>query len=891
MNFNNNPLRWRGPIVLLIGLFLGGRGAGATEKTDLLLISSYHPNFPTFYQQIDGIRDILPAEQYDLDVEFMDSKRFPNAESQAAFGRYLEEKLSHLPEYALVFCADDNALRFAYERKDTLFPGIPLIFFGVNDLELAARMDAEPRITGIVEAASIQETIELALQLRPNLKTVCAISDATTSGTADLKAYHDAREQFPQLALTSINLRTTSWDSLATTLSALPSDSVVLLLSAYHDVHSVPMTFSDSLDLILEHTAVPVFHLWEHGLGDGIVGGVVINHYDQGRAAASLALSRLQNAGPPSAPVQLISPNRGVVDYTALRAWGIDLARVPEDVKILNRPPSFYRNHRRLFWIFLGVVLLMGSFILALGLTMMKRRRIEHQLQQSEQLFKALFNELIQFCALLEPNGKIINVNKSALKTRSLTHEALIGRYFWDAEWWRDSGYERKVRKAVERAAGGETVRFMVARLDPVLGEIMIDFSVKPILGGDQPVLLAEGRDVTELRRMEETLRQNEKMDAVGRLAGGVAHDFNNMLGGIMGFAELLEMELPDDDPEFKKYAHQIVSSCRRAARLTEQLLAFARKGKRETVAVDLHQICEDALLLLERSLDKKIRIETSFSDEPLYAAGDPGQLQSALLNLGLNARDAMPNGGTLHIAVRRKRIDAAYCRSSRFDLLPGDYAELEVSDTGHGIPADQIEQIFEPFFTTKEVGKGTGLGLAAVYGAIKEHLGELTVTSEVEKGTAFRLLLPLAHKNLLESVETLPQPVPAAERRTVLVVDDESDFRVLLESVLRNLGYEVLSAENGRDGMERFKQHPDGIDLCIIDAVMPELDGMGMLRQIRQLDPYAKVVITSGYSAESTRSDFLEAGAAEFLPKPYSIVELSVLLHRVLGGSMFYGE
>ncbi|WP_372794166.1 response regulator [Pontiella sp.] len=866
-----------------LGLCAVRPALGVKQKTNLLLISSYHPNFPTFYQQIDGLRDVLPAERYNLDVEFMDSKRFPDAAAAALFGQYLEDKLSRLAPYDLVFTADDNALRFVLGRRDTLLAGMPLVFFGVNDLPLAARLDADPQITGVVEAASIRESIELARRLCPKVKKIYAVSDATTSGMADLQSYYNAQASLPDLALLSFSMGETTWDGLADALAALPSDSVVLLLSAYHDAVHVPKTFSDSLDLILEHSAVPVFHLWEHGLGDGIVGGEVIDHFEQGQTAARLAQRLLTAPGQPAEPVVLSSPNRSVVDYRALKAWGIDPSRIPNGVEVRNRPPSFYGNHRRLFWSFLSLFLLMGAFILALGFTMMARRRVERKLQQSEQLFKALFNELLQFCALLDPSGRIIRINDSALKTRDLQPADVVDSYFWDAPWWKDSGFELRVKDAVRRAAAGETVRFLIARNDPHLGEVAIDFSVKPILEGDETLLLAEGRDITELHQMQERLLQKDKMDAIGQLAGGVAHDFNNMLGGIMGFGELLEIELPADRPELKDYAHRIVSSCRRAALLTEQLLAFARKGKQQTVVVDLRRVCGDAVLLLERSIDKKISIVRSFPDESLLILGDPGQLQSAVLNLGLNARDAMPAGGTLRIALRRKSIDAAYCSGSRFALLPGDYVEIEVSDTGHGIPPDQLERIFEPFFTTKEVGKGTGLGLAAVYGAVKEHHGELSVVSEVGKGTEIRLLLPSAKASVQEALVPVPQQPAARDNRTILVVDDESEFRALLEAALNNLGYQVITAANGRIGMELYEQHEGEIDLSIVDAVMPELNGMDMLLQIRRRNPEAKVVITSGYSADSSRSDFLEAGASAFLAKPYSITELGRVLFRQL--------
>ncbi len=865
-------------------LYAGGaQGAPAGEKFHVLLLSSYHPDFPTFYQQIDGLREGLPAQGCRLDVEFMDSKRFPDAETRAAFKQYLQQKLQKLPDYDLICTSDDNALHFAVDHKEELFPGLPVVFLGVNDLPYAVRQNNHPEITGVVEAVSIPDTIALALQLRPGLKKVYAISDGTVSGCVDLDSFMQCRTIFEQVEFAGFNLVEMTWAELSERLAALPPDAAILLLSAYHDKDGVKKSFSSSLKLIVEHAPVPVFHLWEHGLGEGVVGGVVVSHFQQGKVAGQIAADILHGKTVGRIAVETRSPNRAVVDYRALKKHQMAVKNVPDSVAMMNRPSSFYRNHRELFQISIAVFVVMSAFILVLVLNTLSRRRVEKKLQESEELFRALFNELLQFCALLRPDGTIVQVNESALKMRQLQARDVVGTVFWDAPWWAGSGYEARVEDAVRRAAGGETVRLLVTRENPFRGEVTIDVSIKPLLESGHSLLLAEGRDVTEMRQLQETLKNKEKMEAIGRLAGGVAHDFNNMLGGIMGLAELLEMDLPDNALKQQGYTQRIVSSCKRAAQLTQQLLSFARQGKQQSIPVDLKQVIEDALLLLERTVDKRIKMVSACDEETLLVAGDPGQLESVMLNLGLNARDAMPDGGILSISARKRTIDAAYCSSSRFDLQPGEYAEVEVRDNGHGIPADLQERIFEPFFTTKAVGEGTGLGLAAVYGAIKEHRGEVRVESAPDQGAAIRLLLPLSHETQPGVQEPLPLHDTRSERRTILVVDDEPVFRAMLESVLNKLGYETLCAESGRAGVELYRQRGGQIALCIIDAIMPEMNGMQTLKVIRAINPAAKVVIASGFSADTTRSEFFTAGAQAFLAKPCSIVELSTVLYRQL--------
>jgi PAS domain S-box-containing protein len=869
--------------VALLLFTVGLLSAGAEDKFNVLLISSYHPNFPTFYQQINGIREALPVSVCNLDVEFMDSKRFPGAETRGTFKQYLLKKLRSLPDYDLILTADDNALHFVVDNKPDLFPGLPVVFLGVNDLSYALQQNSHPEITGVVETVSIRETIELACQLQPGLKTVYAICDGSLSGRADLDAFIKCRAAFAQLEFKGLNLAEISWAELSERLSAIQQDGIILLLAAYTDREGVRKTFSSSRELMLEQAQVPVFHLWEHGLGDGILGGVVVSHVQQGKVAGLMAADILRGKAIETMAVETNSPNRIVVDYKVLQKHHIALNSLPESIEVLNRPSSFYRENHEFISVIIAVFIILSGFIVVLVLNTLKRRKIEEQLQQSEQLFKALFNELLQFCALIRLDGTIVQINESALKVRKLDAGDVVGTVFWESPWWAGSGYEERVEDAVSRAARGETVRFLATVENPFRGKVAIDFSIKPILESGHRLLLAEGRDVTEMRQLQETVKNKEKMEAIGRLAGGVAHDFNNMLGGIMGLAELMDMDLPADALKQKRYARRIVSSCKRAAQLTQQLLSFARQGKQESVIVNLRQTIEDAILLLGRSVDKRVRIVSSFCDETLNVAGDPGQLESVMINLGLNARDAMPDGGILSISVRKRTIDAAFCSQSQSNLQPGDYAEVEVRDDGLGIPADLQERIFEPFFTTKDVGEGTGLGLAAVYGTIKDHRGEVTVESTLNKGTLVRLLLPLSAETRTEAQEQLPQHDVRAERKTILVVDDEPIFRTMLESVLNKLGYKTICAESGRIGVELYQQHGEQIALCIIDAIMPEMNGMQTMKVIRSINPAAKVVIASGFTAETTRSDFLTAGAEAFLAKPCSIVELSTVVYRQL--------
>lgn len=869
--------------ILLFGIVANIPALGATKKANLLLICSYNQNFPTFYQQVEGIRTILPDPTYNLDVEFMDSSRFPGPAAEETFRQELIKELAALPKYDLVFTADDNALRFMGRNKNNLFPGTPVVFLGVNNTSLALNQNNHPNITGVIEPVSIRETIELAQQLQPQLKSIFAITDTTMTGRSDQKEFFALQSQMTELRFHELNMGRLSWDNLGIAVSSLPPNSALLLLSSCRDQENIPKTFYQSLSFILTHTKTPVFHPYEHGIGYGILGGVVTSQVEQGKAAARIAKEVLDGKDIRTIEVVTNSSNRAVADYEILSKYQIPLKLIPPSVELLNHPSSFYRENTNLVWNIAVIFLIMTGFILALCLNIILRHRTEKKLRRSQQLFEALFNESFQCCVILSIDGKIITPNDSSLESIQATAEEVEGKDLWDTPWWKGLGYDKKLKDAVTRAAQGESVRFMATYQTVTKGKIIVDFSLKPIMEQSEVMLLiAESRDITELRRMQETLKQNEKMEAIGLLAGGVAHDFNNMLSGILGFAELLADRLAEN-PILHGYAHHIISTAQRAALLTGQLLSFARKGKKVATCINVRDIINDTILLLERSIDKKISISAHFDTTAGFVTGDPGQIQNAILNLGVNARDAMPRGGTLTITTKKRHIDEQYCDNSAFDLTAGNFVQITVCDTGTGIPDKFIERIFEPFFTTKEIGRGTGLGLAAVYGVVTDHHGEITVSSQMGHGTTFEILLPLSIETAVEPAPVVKPIAPPPGNNLILVIDDEPVIRTLTQAILKTLGHPAIVAENGYEGLKIYQQHKEKIALCIIDAIMPKMNGMETLQKIKAIDPTAKIIIASGFSADSTMHDFLDAGAAAFLVKPYNQIELSTLLQQQL--------
>ena len=370
------------------------------------------------------------------------------------------------------------------------------------------------------------------------------------------------------------------------------------------------------------------------------------------------------------------------------------------------------------------------------------------------------------------------------------------------------------------------------------------------------------------LRQSEDHLRQSQKMEAVGRLAGGVAHDFNNLMTVIMGRSELLLNRLDEADP-LRRNAEEIKRTAERAVSLTQQLLAFSRKQVLTPKVLDLNTVVANMDRMLRRLIGEDIDLVTVLGPALDRIKADPSQLEQVVMNLAINARDAMPSGGKLTIETANAYLDQAYARNHP-SVLPGSYVMLAVSDNGTGMDADTQTRIFEPFFTTKEQGKGTGLGLATVYGIVKQSGGYIWVYSEPGWGTTFKIYLPRV-SDTVEVVEPAVVPVRAHGSETILLVEDEAGVRELTREILQMHGYTVLEAPHGPEALEICRQYPGAIDLMVTDMVMPQMSGAELSVQAAALRPAMKVVFISGYADRAiVRHGVLEADTL-YLQKPFT--------------------
>jgi len=412
---------------------------------------------------------------------------------------------------------------------------------------------------------------------------------------------------------------------------------------------------------------------------------------------------------------------------------------------------------------------------------------------------------------------------------------------------------------------------------NPVSGKWYINYDRAIEWIDGRMVRIQIATDITDHKKMEDALRKAQRMEAVGTLASGVAHDFNNLLMGIQGRASLISVDLDPGHPH-AEHARAIEEYIESAVGLTRQLLGLARGGKYEVKPVDINALLESTAAMFGRTR-KQLRIRAKTAEEPLVVEADKGQIEQVLLNMYVNAWQAMPDGGDLYLEARSAVLDEN--ASLAYRIPPGDYVKISLTDTGVGMPEEVLRKVFDPFFTTREKGRGTGLGLASAYGIVRNHGGTITVYSEVGHGSTFTIYLPRCRKSLVSEAPTKGKPVGGTE--AILLIDDEAMITEVAEAMLATLGYRVIAVNDGESAVQTVKRMGDGIDLVVLDMIMPGMDGGKTFDRIREIRPSVPVILSSGYSIDGQAAEIMERGCDGFIQKPFDISELARKVREVL--------
>jgi PAS domain S-box-containing protein len=506
------------------------------------------------------------------------------------------------------------------------------------------------------------------------------------------------------------------------------------------------------------------------------------------------------------------------------------------------------------------------------------------ELSESENRFRLLVEAATDYAIfMLDPNGKVISWNPGAQRIKGYAADEIVGehfsRFYTDED--RRNGVPARMLALAMQNGKCETEGWRVRKDGTVFWANVVIAAIRD-RAGDLLGFAKITRDLTERRNSEERMRQAQKMEAIGQLTGGVAHDFNNLLTVVSGNIETIVRRLPETATELTRPANAALRGAIRAAVLTQRLLAFARRQALEPAALSINELITGMSQMVRRTLGENVAIETVLNAGLWSAFVDANQLESAVLNLAINARDAMPDGGNLTIETANVYFDDDYAASA--DVSPGQYVGLFVSDTGTGMTADTLSKAFDPFFTTKEIGQGTGLGLSQVYGFIRQSGGHVKIYSEVGAGTTLKLYLPRHHDsgNMTDN-QPAPQPIPRANEETILVAEDDPDVRNFTVEMLRELGYRVLEAPEGHTALRLLDANRE-IVLLFTDVGLPGgMNGRQLADEAKRRRPDLKILFTSGYARNAiVHHGRLDPGV-ELLVKPFTFAALAAKIRRVL--------
>jgi PAS domain S-box-containing protein len=514
-----------------------------------------------------------------------------------------------------------------------------------------------------------------------------------------------------------------------------------------------------------------------------------------------------------------------------------------------------------------------------------KRREADKALRESSEKYRTILESTEEGYFETDQKGNLTFSNGAFCKILGYPRNQLMGMNLRDYTTPDTAEKISHIMELIEQTGRPKDVTdYDVIRKDG--SKAALELSISLLTDKDRKPAGFRGmlRDITRRketeyknRLLEIQLQQAQKMESIGTLAGGIAHDFNNILMGIQGNATLMLLKIESEHPNYEKIKN-VEKFVQNGTELTNQLLGFARRGKYLVKTTDLNEVIEKSSALFARAKEE-IQVHTIFHKEIWAVEVDRGQIEQALLNLYVNAWQAMPAGGVIYLKTRNVRLDSSYVKP--FKVEPGKYVEISVSDTGVGIDRKTRERIFEPFFTTKEMGRGTGLGLASVYGIIKSHNGYIDVHSEKEKGTTFTIFLPASEKEAVR--EKTPPTAMLKGTGTILLIDDEKMILDVGRELLEELGYTVLSALSGREALDIFQKNSNKIDLVIMDMIMPGMGGGETFDRLKAINPNIKVLLSSGYSVNGQASKILHRGCDGFIQKPFNLNKLAEKIGKIM--------
>jgi two-component system cell cycle sensor histidine kinase/response regulator CckA len=936
---------------LYAGIYLDGIEPATASASDsgkisvmptparVLVLNSYHPRYVWADAVMRGISEVFQQQAPEAEVryEYLDAKHYRPSLVFRPMRELLLAKYKRTGfRFDVIISTDDDALDFLVLYRDEIFPGTPVVFCGVNIFE-PGRLKGESGFTGIVEAYDLKGTLDLVLKLHPEARHWALVSGMSTSSLMNQARFHQLYPQYMD-RVNLIDLSRLNVHEMIDRLQRLPEDTIIIYLSWYKMPDGAFLSVRESTSLVLKYGNRPMYSPWDYTMGHGVIGGHVLKAAQHGSQAAFLALKILDGTPVSDIPITYHSSFTYLFDYGMLKRFGISTKALPAGYELINEPDTFYYRYKKQFWLVAGIFIYLLVTILALIRMIFQRKAVEANLRLNESRLEGLL-ELNQTGNIAFPGiiqmvlGKAVELTKSRIgilvflgdgnpqgQACTLAGKDAMSFHLLDSDTLADLGRTAVFKELMTRRApvlidSTEELNLLARRCFSEESAPVRHFAVLPLVDGTtlQAVVGVgnkrssyDGKDFRQLRlllegvltlirsrrakereeRLEAQLQQAQKMEAIGTFAGGIAHDFNNILGGISSCSELALSELPEEDPAGEDL-RQVLKAANRGKSLVRQILAFSRKKQEKIGPVDLCQVIAESMTLVRSLMPDTIEIQEAIPDREVVIMADPTQIQQVILNLCTNAEQAMRNQhGLLRISLEIVDIDSADA-DIHPELDRGQYAQILVTDTGEGIPAERLPRIFEPFYTTRSHMGGTGLGLSTSHGIVRRHCGAITVDSSPGQGAAFRVYLPLAlSERPAAAFEREGSVLGGTER--ILLVDDDEIMRYGLTKYLRNLGYTVRAFDNGKEAYNAFRETGgNGFDLVVTDQSMPQMTGAALVQRIRKINDRVPVVLFSGFlGRDRFPSDLSGSGGLDVqyvLSKPFSNEQLGAAVRTAL--------
>ena len=908
------------------------------ENKNILILHSYHQEYPWTSSENKGFTQTLInrflSGNINFSTEYLDTKRVEfNKEYQIFFYHYLKQKYVHY-NYSpdVIFCSDDNALSFLLKFKERLFEHVPVVFCGVNNLNVQNDLDRE-QYTGVFEKKEIIPNLALLKKIIPHPGKILFLGDdSSTHQAIAQKIIADIASQLPEQKYAFL-----ANDSLSYLIKQLQlhKEGIIFLttIGGIKDENSVVIPLKTTLNAIVSAGNFTIISMEDVYLEEGILGGYVTSGFSQGKEAADLTVQILQGNSPASIPLVEKSPNQYMFNYPQLKKIGLAISQLPENKIILNRPQSFYDLYKYRIWSAIFFIIFQTLVIFTLVQNIYKRKKAETSLQKTRndlekrvtertleltetntnlnnevkerqraeknlesqnRLMSTLLDNLQVGVFMVEvPTGKPLLVNRRAkeLLGRDIMNGAdrtTLAEVYQAYKLGTEELYPEDQMPIVRAISGEKHSIDDMFVVHPDGNRIFLEVFGSPVRDKQGTIIasLASFSDITariqveEKRlRLEEDLRQAQKMESIGTLAGGIAHDFNNILSAIIGYTELSLYDAAKGTP-LENNLQGVYTAGIRARDLVKQILAFARQSDEEQRPIRVDIITKEVLKLIRSTIPTTIEVKENIESHSLIM-GSPSHVHQIFMNLCSNAAQAMEDaGGILKVVL----TDVEYNDQSPLPLSglkPGNYLKISVSDTGPGISPDIIGSIFEPYFTTKGVGEGTGMGLALTHGIIESYGGKITVDSELGKGTVFSIYLPITKKrddHRPDEKEILPSGT-----ESILFVDDELPIANMGSQLLERLGYRVTVRTSSVEALELFRSKPNDFDLVITDMTMPNMTGDQLAVELMKMRSDIPVILCTGYSKKISEEIAKEIGIKAFAYKPVVKADLAETVRKVL--------